>query len=127
MGSPWDGFAGLVSEREAPYRLRSAGSIRYVFPAVVANEPTSPSAVTDTSAPLGSSITLNPAFHGLRSFARPPIDERSLTLVILPPVCSCYERLFQVTQAGAWDEWVLFFLAAIAHRAKANTTKRGRS
>ena len=50
------------------YRLRSAGSIRYVVPAVVANEPTSPSAVTDTSAPLSSSITLNPPFHGLRSF-----------------------------------------------------------
>jgi len=34
-----------------------------------------------------------------------------------------YERLLGITARGEWDEWVLFFLTAVAEQAKEDTTK----
>lgn len=34
-----------------------------------------------------------------------------------------YDRLFQITDSGQWDEWVLFFLTAIVEQARENTSK----
>ena len=34
-----------------------------------------------------------------------------------------YERPYQITESGQWDEWVLFFLTAITEQAKANSRK----
>ncbi|MGM0488994.1 MAG: Fic family protein [Planctomycetota bacterium] len=37
-----------------------------------------------------------------------------------------YKRLYRITEFGEWDEWVLFFLTAIAEQARENT-KRARA
>ncbi|MFM8478954.1 MAG: Fic family protein [Planctomycetaceae bacterium] len=34
-----------------------------------------------------------------------------------------YERLYQITKSGQWDEWVLFFLTGITEQAKENSKK----
>lgn len=34
-----------------------------------------------------------------------------------------YDRLHQITEAGQWNEWVLFFLTAVAEQAKENGEK----
>jgi Fic family protein len=34
-----------------------------------------------------------------------------------------YERLYQITESDQWDDWVLFFLTAIAQQAKENSQK----
>jgi Fic family protein len=34
-----------------------------------------------------------------------------------------YERLYQITESGQWDEWVLFFLTAITEQARENSRK----
>jgi Fic family protein len=34
-----------------------------------------------------------------------------------------YERLYQISESGQWDHWVLFFLTAITEQAKENSQK----